>query len=195
MRPTLLLTLALGGCWPLIPGGYSDYADDTDTGLDADADADADADTDADADADTDADADADTDADADADTDTDTDTAGLSCPTDDVWEDNDAFGTATLLSVPVSLLAVACSGDIDYYAFDVSGGCQIDILVEFQHADGDLDAVLYEGEVNVNSAISVSDDEVMTWFAEAMATYTVGVYGYDGAENGYTLVVDLDCP
>jgi hypothetical protein len=180
MRSTLLLALALGGCWPLIPGAYSDYLDDTDTGLDADGDIDADAD--------------ADTDADTDTDTDADTDTGEVACPGDDVWEQNDAFGTATLLSAPVSLEAIACAGDVDYYAFDVPGDCEIDILVDFLHAAGDLDAVLYESEINVATAISVSDDEVMDWFAEGTATYTVGVYGYDNAENTYTLVVDLGC-
>lgn len=157
MRGTaLLILLGLSGCWPRIPGQYSDYAE-------------------------------------SDTDTDTDTDEA-LSCPGDDVYEENDDQSTAEPISPPLSLDAIACSEDLDFYSFVPDPGCRIDVHVWFTHADGDIDAQLFEGETVVVLGQSTDDDEEMVWFAEGSFQYLLAVYGYDGAENTYTLDVDLSC-
>ncbi|MBN2497191.1 MAG: lamin tail domain-containing protein, partial [Deltaproteobacteria bacterium] len=117
---------------------------------------------------------------------------------TDDDSEDNDDAGHPAALAGD-SLLEgrVYCDGDEDYYAFPAVAGDSISVLVDFVHADGNLDLELIgpDGSTVVASSTSATDGEaiedLLVGSGEA-GTYTARVYAAAGVQNGYDLLIAL---
>jgi hypothetical protein len=112
----------------------------------------------------------------------------------DENLEPNDTADNATLVFEELELfeeVSICTEDDIDIYAFDMLVGDQVDVLLEFIHADGDLDASLY--------APSQSDEDLMDVYgvAEAWSTDDDEELTHVAAESGiyYLLVMTSDTP
>lgn len=103
----------------------------------------------------------------------------------------NDDTSTATALAVGADPLdAEICSGDEDFYRFTIPADGQVTATLTFTHADGDLDAELLDVDGAVlRSSSSSNDDEVLELDLDA-GDYGLRVYGYQGAENDYTVAI-----
>ena len=113
----------------------------------------------------------------------------------DDGYEDNDTRATAAVVLGGTLTGTVVCPGDADYYAIDLSAGDELDIYATFSDAAGDVDVLLYNSDGTVvGRAVSVSDDESISYVATRSGRYVVHVYllGDDGVA-GNTYELDLD--
>jgi Cys-rich repeat protein len=88
------------------------------------------------------------------------------------------------------------CTGDTDFFRFDVVGTQTVSISVRFEDDDGDLDIRLKDaGGATLTSSSGVSDEELIVRSLSA-GSYTVEVFGFSGAQNTYTIAVTAagDC-
>ncbi len=111
-----------------------------------------------------------------------------------DEHEPNDDFFEATPMEVDEVIQATACVSDDDYFVFDspVAEGEAFAVRVEFMHALGDVDAVLFDEQgYSVSGGFSVTDDEVLLATSDGGA-YTLLVFAYDG-NNDYSVRIDTD--
>ena len=101
---------------------------------------------------------------------------AAINC-TADAYEPNDSqFSPTTLLSGQTAGL-VACPTDFDWFNFGAAPGDIIDLLAQFDGADGDLDLELYDPNGTlVDSATSVTSNEQIVHTATESGQYVVGV-------------------
>jgi len=104
----------------------------------------------------------------------------------DDGYEDNDALSTAHDLDTGSHSGLMVCSGDDDYYRFDVPSGSTLNVSVSFEHDEGDIDIELYQGSDEVDASNSVSNSEQVS--ASGSGSYTLRVYGYSGAQASYAI-------
>jgi Bacterial pre-peptidase C-terminal domain len=110
-----------------------------------------------------------------------------------DGFEPNGDSSVATSISEGSFQSLEICANDADWYAFDVTAGQTIDVTAEFAHATGDLDTTLYDSNVSqVGTGQSTSDNEVITVEAGSSGTYYLKVFGYNGAQAPYSIVLDL---
>ena len=122
----------------------------------------------------------------------------------DDTYEDNDTLETAAELRGLINGLntfddLVALSGDDDYYRFNLpgTGGLGNELRIEFEHSDGDLDLALYRVEEDdtfslIEESQGIADSETISLSGEAAGDYVALVYGYSGASNSYSMMIDL---
>jgi glucose/arabinose dehydrogenase len=124
--------------------------------------------------------------------------TAGCApaCPADDVFEPNDFEAAAAPILAGALLDAVVCAHDADWYAFEAQAGCRIDVDLTFTNALGNLNLQLRRpGGVQLAAAYSQTDDEHVSAVTPVSGTHTLHVYGFQGAQNGYGLLVTVTCP
>ena len=113
-----------------------------------------------------------------------------------DANEPNNDAEVATALSGAQDLAELSiCEADEDWFNITLAAGDSARIGVTFLHSLGDIDVELYDAEgFEVDSSASASDDE---WLAvlskDSEATYTLRVYGFEGAINDYGLTVELN--
>jgi len=108
-----------------------------------------------------------------------------------DALESNNALATASDLGTITanktwSDLSIT-KGDVDYLKFtlDSAGNATSEVLVNFQHSRGDIDAELLNSKgQRVSVSQSVSDQERFSLDGLSAGTYFVRVYGYAGATN-----------
>ena len=84
----------------------------------------------------------------------------------DDVWEDNDAPGTATI-NPALPTFANACEADLDHYSYVVPPGQQIEVSVTYDPVtDGDVDLVLLDAATGaqLDASTSAGDIDTVTW-------------------------------
>ncbi|MCB9593539.1 MAG: hypothetical protein H6719_12465 [Sandaracinaceae bacterium] len=116
-------------------------------------------------------------------------------CCVDDLGEDDDSRTTArtlTFTSDVASAEGTACSGDDDWLAIPMSGPGTIDVLVLFDHALGDIDIALYDPMgTRLRSAVSSTDDEMMTVDVSGGGTYTLRIYSF-GARGGNDWIAEI---
>ena len=135
---------------------------------------------------------------------------AGVSpCSPDDAYEENDAWTTATPITLPavgntdLYQDMVLCSDDEDWFAIEVPAGEGVTVRINFVDADGDLEMRLYDDtQTQLDYSTSASSDvEEVSWTrVGTTATFYVKVYGYLSADNDYTMEVEnpggvtIDC-
>lgn len=135
---------------------------------------------------------------------------AGVSpCSPDDAYEENDAWTTATPITLPavgntdLYQDMVLCSDDEDWFAIEVPAGEGVTVRINFVDADGDLEMKLYDDtqtQVDSSTSGSANVEEVTFTRVSTTATYYVKVYGYYSADNDYTMEVEnpggvvIDC-
>ncbi len=114
-------------------------------------------------------------------------------CPTD-VFEENDEQALATSLPVGSHSALTVCAADADWYAVEVGAGQTVSAQALFPHAEGDVDLTLYDAnEAWLASAVSVTDDEDLTWTATDAATVYLKVVLYGDAGTVVGNDYDLD--
>jgi len=107
----------------------------------------------------------------------------------DDLYEDNDSILAAAVLVNDVAVNGAVCPIDDDWYSIPVVSGQLVTAVVDFVHADGDLDITLFDpAGAQVDLSNSVLDREAITWTAAASGSYALRVYGYNGATNTYSV-------
>jgi len=82
-----------------------------------------------------------------------------------------------------------------DWFTFETTatGVAGDAVAIDFLHAQGDLDLALYDGGGSrVGLSNTTGDRETISFDGLAAGTYSLVVYGYNGATNpGYTLTID----
>lgn len=118
-----------------------------------------------------------------------------LSCPQDDPREDDDEPATATPLGgEPVE--GILCGADLDTFSVAVPAGCTLRATARFAHRDGDINlrVLAADGEV-LAAAVSVDDDEVLTYLAPADDTYFIQLNLVIAGANTYAVEAAVECP
>lgn len=119
-----------------------------------------------------------------------------LACPADDEHEDNDDAAAPAELLEGVSIDAMVCGTDQDWYQVPVALGCIADARLSFVDADGDVDIELRraDGTTVQGSSRGVTDSERITKVVvEGGMSYRV-YFGVSDPDNVYRLVVDEVC-
>ncbi len=106
--------------------------------------------------------------------------------------EPNDSPAAAREVEGPSMLEGRVCENDVDWFLLRVPPGDSVSARVEFSHDEGDLDMRVWRGDVEIAASVSESDverfdppvDSGEQWFL-------LEVYGFDGAEADYTLILD----
>jgi hypothetical protein len=109
----------------------------------------------------------------------------------DDGYEENDsAFDAASMApGVYEGLVAM----DEDWYRLDVDPGWTLTVRIDFLHATGDLDLVLYDAsfnELSRSDGVGNSEQVASTNQAKSTETFFIKVYGYGQDTNDYTMAV-----
>jgi len=120
----------------------------------------------------------------------------GPQCPADDAFEPNDFEVAAAPVLAGELTDAVVCANDADWYEVDAAAGCTIEVDLTFSHALGDLNLQLRRpGGVQLAASYSRDDDERVVAVTPVSGAHTLQVYGFQGAQNGYALLVTVTCP
>ncbi|MBW4492767.1 MAG: pre-peptidase C-terminal domain-containing protein [Oscillatoria princeps RMCB-10] len=113
----------------------------------------------------------------------------------DDRYEENDDLASATAVDLQQQSYfdnLVIQSGDSDWFSFNLAGtgGYGDEVWIDFWHQLGDLDLRLYDASGNeLYSSTSTGDSESISLEGLGAGTYSVEVYGHNGASNpDYTL-------
>ena len=117
-------------------------------------------------------------------------------CLPDD-FEDNDARDQAHPIEAGLYDNLTACRGDDDWYVVDVCAGGTLAADITFVHADGDLDARLFDADgAELDSSATSGDTESLGYTVGADAggqRLYVRVYAFGGDENRYGLNLQVD--
>ncbi len=113
-----------------------------------------------------------------------------VSC-TPDALEPNNSFMEAVSVDRAMGAQLNTCGGD-DFYAVEVSAGKTLTVNITFTHANGDVDARLYDrdGTTPLDSSVGTTDNEQLTYMAAEAGVYFISVYGFSGSNNTYSLSV-----
>ena len=112
-------------------------------------------------------------------------------CPPDDAFEPNDTRGLAAPLASGQAIAGIACNDD--YFAISAVAGATLTADLAFTNANGDLDMALYNpAGTQVGISQGVGNTEQIVYLVAQSGTHYVHVYGYDGAQNTYSLTVSL---
>jgi len=111
-----------------------------------------------------------------------------------DPLEPNDGQGQATRVATQrLENLEICPEGDEDFFVLSLKKQDSVRIVVEFTHADGDIDAKVFdESGRTIASATSSNDNEEIQFEAAQDGAYYLKVYGYGGAKNKYNLDVRI---
>jgi len=110
---------------------------------------------------------------------------------TDDGLEDNDNPTQASSLAGGSHAGLMVCENDDDYFELAVPEGGNLSVSISFNHDEGDLDMVLYQGEAELGVSESTGDAESLQ--ASGGGSYTVRVYGYSGASASYSISATIN--
>lgn len=110
-----------------------------------------------------------------------------------DSLEPNGSPQAAHALALPSPAnQARVCQEDEDWYSLELRAGDRIRAQVAFSHNLGDLDAALYDPQQRlVNYAATATDNETLEFTAPQGGTWRLQIFGYQGATNDYTLLVE----
>ena len=118
-----------------------------------------------------------------------------LAAGTDDGFENNDSCGNAATLSEGSHSNLIVKSTDEDWYRVYLQNGEQVEILLDFVDAYGNVDAELYDGcgGTLVASASTTSNDEALYWINNGPAQYVyLHVFLSDDTRNTYSANVTI---
>lgn len=115
----------------------------------------------------------------------------------DDAYEPNDTPQGARAFTVGAGAVeGFVCPGNDDWFSLRLASGQEVEVELDFLHAEGDLDVYLWQSGADVSHARplagsdSEDDDEAFRFTAPADDTYWLLVYGHQGAQAGYRLTV-----
>lgn len=114
----------------------------------------------------------------------------------DDI-EPNDTFANAAPLGnlqpngSIVRYLEIANNSDQDYFTITSIGATTPTIRIEFTHAEGDLDLVLFDSSgTQLGISNGILDFEQLSTPLTNGETLTIQVFGFNGASNAYRLLI-----
>ncbi len=119
----------------------------------------------------------------------------------DDASEDNDSDADPTDLSEGSTADLMSCPDDEDWYTFTTTEAQNISVDVLFLDDEGDIDATLFDDQLDVlDDGPSSSDNEELEYNADAAGTYYVLVEFYEGGDdetpgNAYSIDLTLEAP
>jgi hypothetical protein len=114
----------------------------------------------------------------------------------DDELEENDTQETAREVAPGSSYEALqVCAFDEDWYVVQLDQGCTLTVRIEFVHANGDVDMFVDDGQGNSEISAGTDDFEEVSYTADATGPHYIGIYGFDGALNAYSMNVAVACP
>jgi len=107
-------------------------------------------------------------------------------------FEPNDDFENASILSPGSYAGFEITDNDIDIYGVELASSERLSASIQFAHADGDLDVLLFDPTQSeeLQASTSETDDENITHVATEAGTYYLVVLGYQGAAAPYNLTV-----
>lgn len=117
--------------------------------------------------------------------------------PTDDTFENNDTQATASNLGTLTAVRTVSnlVLRDADWFTFTQSGVGEAGdyVRVDFLHSQGDIDIQLVSSSgASIATANGTGNREEISLAGLAAGTYSVRIYGYNGAINpSYSLQID----
>jgi len=119
---------------------------------------------------------------------------SGGAC-TEDALEPNDSFAAATVLTADVAVTATSCGSNVDAYRIALGANCDIDAILTFNGAAGDLDLYLYsvDGTERANSE-GVTGEEIISGTAQVTEDFYFTVEPYRAIGGEYTFVVNVAC-
>ncbi len=116
----------------------------------------------------------------------------GTTC-TDDAQEPNDSSNRARLITAGTRQDLIACPDDDDWYAVALQPGQILEVLLDFSHADGDIDLQAFDPNgARIDESTSVTDRERIAFRATTAGTYTFRVFGFLGDSNTYDMTVNV---
>lgn len=112
-----------------------------------------------------------------------------------DRWEANNSFAAATNFGRTSEFhevgLSIHNSADEDYFRVVADEHGDFDVHVNFTHALGNLDVMIYDSQQNlVGSGTSSTDNEEVHFHGHEGEAYYIVIRGVGGATNGYELDV-----
>jgi len=128
----------------------------------------------------------------------------------DDDLEENDGISDATMVILSPAgdydkLDRKICPGDEDWYAVSLFDGETLEVLIDFVHANGDLDIGIIgaDGSTVYASGVSQTDGEQTLFTLDdpsctpenPSCLFYVVVVGFDGAQNSYDLLLAVEAP
>jgi hypothetical protein len=117
---------------------------------------------------------------------------AGASCQ-DDGREPNDTAAQAVTLTPGTYSGLEVCAGNDDWYQVMLRAGDNLDVSIDFTHASGDLDLAVYRPDRStlLGKSDGVVDGERLSFrVVPETGLYPIRVYGYQNAQNRYTLTI-----
>ncbi len=113
---------------------------------------------------------------------------------TDDGLEDNDDAASATMIAPPIAQAGQACPVDDDYYELTAFSGETIVVIVEFSHAEGDINLQLFDSGLSVVAdSLSTTDDESISYSVPSGGTFFVHVLNVNDTGSAVGNPYDLD--
>ena len=107
----------------------------------------------------------------------------------DDDFEENDAPEAAASIVSGTHELVVL---DDDWFRIEANGAAEVLIRLAFDHASGDLDMELFDGEgVLLDGSDSANDGEIVLGQSET-GEFLIHVWGFRGARNDYQMDVSV---
>ena len=114
-----------------------------------------------------------------------------------DVFEQDDSLGDAAPLPLGTTGALNACPSDDDWSLVLLDAGQTATWTASFAHAEGDIDLQVYDSAGNLlDSAVSVTDNETVSWTATSFGYYyllTTLVSDAGGPGNGYSLGLSIN--
>ena len=110
----------------------------------------------------------------------------------EDMYEDNDTFQDASALLPGSYSDLTRTTNDDDWYVVDVCEGGTIDVDILFSHAQGDINAWLYdEAVLYLDGALTSSDNESLSGTVSSAQRVYINVFSFSGeAEYGLNISV-----
>jgi hypothetical protein len=120
-----------------------------------------------------------------------------LTCPDDDMYEENDDSLAGVPLNPVVTLLdGIVCPDDEDWFTVQVDLGCKLEADLDFDPLEGDLDIAFFDSlGYLVGLSASADDTEYESWHADIDGPVYVAVYGYGSDTAEYSLLSYVSCP
>ncbi len=115
-------------------------------------------------------------------------------CP--DLYENNDNQNTPSPLPTGLTDSLLICwengNSDQDHYSIFVPAGATVTIDVLFTHANGNINAKLYNGAAEVSDGASTDDNEQLTYTNSTTNGQTLRLWVF-GAQLGFTQYYSVD--
>ena len=127
------------------------------------------------------------------------TSSSGGACAGDDLYEPNNAAGSAAVLNLSGETTSIpallSCGTDDDFYRVTVPAGAGIEVTLAFTNDTSDLDLYLLNADgLSMDSSTSSTQDTEVVYgaFFEAPTDVIIRVRNYGQTDNTYTLTVRM---